>query len=283
MFFPASVVPVLLGTAWGVRVAGELDAAAFALALAATRVRSCCGQRHQRRLRRYLRHRSHQHRARLSLHRRVAFHSERHHGSQRHAAPWGFSCSRWPASSGLRLAALKGAVVIALGLSGAALGVVYSATPLQLSARGLGELAVGIGFGVLPVMGAAWLQSGTFGLDSLLISLPLSCWVLNILLINEIPDIEADAAVGKRTLPVRLGLKRHVAPLSRDQHAGLACRRDCRCPGPSADSCHCAAWPARPGRASTSPSRWRVPLPRVRPSPRRSRRHSPFTRLAVCG
>ena len=32
MFFPASICPVILGTAWGVRAAGELDAAAFALA-----------------------------------------------------------------------------------------------------------------------------------------------------------------------------------------------------------------------------------------------------------
>ena len=108
---------------------------------------------------------------------------------------------------GIILAALKGAVVIALGLIGAALGVAYSATPLQLSARGLGELAVGIGFGVLPVVGAAWLQSGTFGLGAFVISLPVSFWVFNILLINEIPDIEADRAAGKRTLPVRWGLK----------------------------------------------------------------------------
>jgi len=39
----------------------------------------------------------------------------------------------------------------------------------------------------------------------LLISLPLALWVFNILLINEIPDMAADAQAGKRTLPVRLG------------------------------------------------------------------------------
>ena len=35
MFYPASVCPVLLGTVWGLRASGELDAVAFALALAA--------------------------------------------------------------------------------------------------------------------------------------------------------------------------------------------------------------------------------------------------------
>ncbi len=206
MFFPASVVPVLLGTAWGVRVAGELDAAAFALALAAIvfvhaavnvindvyddisgtdpintgRVYPFTGGS------------------------RFIQNGILDRGAMRHL---GLFLLAVAGLLGIALAALKGVVVIALGLCGAALGVAYSATPLQLSARGVGELAVGLGFGVLPVMGAAWLQSGTFGLDSLLVSLPLSCWVFNILLINEIPDAEADAAVGKRTLPVRLGLR----------------------------------------------------------------------------
>ena len=206
MFFPASVVPVLLGTAWGGRVAGELDAAAFALALAAIvfvhaavnvindvyddisgtdpintgRVYPFTGG--SRFIQSGILDRSAMRRLGLLL-----------------LAVAGLL--------GIALAALKGAVVIVLGLCGAALGVAYSATPLQLSARGFGEVAVGLGFGVLPVMGAAWLQSGTFGLGSLLVSLPLSCWVFNILLINEIPDAEADASVGKRTLPVRMGLR----------------------------------------------------------------------------
>lgn len=206
MFFPASVVPVLLGTAWGVRAAGELDAGAFAMALAAI----------------VLVH------AAVNVANDVcddiggsdAINTGRVYpftggsrfiqagimdrGAMRRLALFLLAVA---GLFGIALAALKGAVVIALGLLGAALGMAYSATPLQLSARGLGELAVGLGFGVLPVMGAAWLQTGTFGFDSLLISLPLSCWVFNILLINEIPDIEADAAVGKRTLPVRWGLQ----------------------------------------------------------------------------
>jgi 1,4-dihydroxy-2-naphthoate octaprenyltransferase len=36
-------------------------------------------------------------------------------------------------------------------------------------------------------------------------SIPVSAWVAAILLINEVPDIQADGATGKRTLPVRLG------------------------------------------------------------------------------
>jgi len=42
--------------------------------------------------------------------------------------------------------------------------------------------------------------------STLLYSLPISAWVFNILLVNEVPDIDADGATGKRTLPVRIGL-----------------------------------------------------------------------------
>ncbi len=36
--------------------------------------------------------------------------------------------------------------------------------------------------------------------------MPISAWVAAIVLINEVPDIAADADAGKRTLPVRFGL-----------------------------------------------------------------------------
>ncbi len=62
-----------------------------------------------------------------------------------------------------------------------------------------------VAFGVLPVTGAAWLQGASIDTALVLFSLPISAWVGAILLINEVPDIEADGATGKNTLPVRLG------------------------------------------------------------------------------
>lgn len=107
---------------------------------------------------------------------------------------------------GLWLVAYGGPWVLALGLAGIALGVAYSAPPAQLAARGLGELAVAAGFGLLPVTGSAWLQSGELTAPALLLSITVGCWVANILLINEVPDAGSDAAAGKRTLVVRLGI-----------------------------------------------------------------------------
>ena len=77
---------------------------------------------------------------------------------------------------------------------------------MQLSARGLGEITVAIGFGVLPVLGSAWLQTGFVDLGAALLCLPVSAWAAAILVINEVPDMAADARAGKRTLVVRWGV-----------------------------------------------------------------------------
>jgi len=119
---------------------------------------------------------------------------------------WGQLLLVMSAVLGIALVAHKGVIVLVFGIVGLFLGVAYSAPPLKLASRGLGESAVGIGFGVIPVVGAAWLQAGQMSWEALLLSVPVSIWVANILLINEVPDSSADGKVGKDTLVVRFGL-----------------------------------------------------------------------------
>jgi 1,4-dihydroxy-2-naphthoate octaprenyltransferase len=107
---------------------------------------------------------------------------------------------------GILLFLEKGPAVLLFGIAGIALAVLYSLGPVKLSSLGIGEVAVAVGFGVLPVTGAAWLQGASINTALVLFSLPVSAWVFAILFINEVPDIEADSATGKNTLPVRLGL-----------------------------------------------------------------------------
>jgi len=204
MFFPASVLPVLLGTAWGARAAGELDGAAAVLALLAT-VLVHAGANVINDVYDDVSGTDPVNTARIYPYTGGSRFIQAGILNRAAMRRWGSGLLATAALFGLALAALKGPVVIALGLAGGALGVLYSVPPVQLSARGLGEVTVGIGFGVLPVVGAAWLQGGQFGSDAFLLSLPVALWVFNILLINEIPDMTADAAVGKRTLPVRWG------------------------------------------------------------------------------
>ncbi|MCP5150043.1 MAG: prenyltransferase [Ectothiorhodospiraceae bacterium] len=99
-----------------------------------------------------------------------------------------------------------GLSVLALGAAGVVLAVVYSAPPLRLCARGLGELVVAVAFGVLPVVGMAWVGWRPPDMAVLLAAAAVAAWVVAVLLANEIPDRRADAASGKHTLVVRLGV-----------------------------------------------------------------------------
>jgi 1,4-dihydroxy-2-naphthoate polyprenyltransferase len=98
-----------------------------------------------------------------------------------------------------------------LGVAGVLVSVFYTAPPLRLVHRGLGEIAVGIGFGPIMVLGAYYVQAHRFAWEALYVSLPVAILISLILYVNEIPDRAGDGAAGKRTLPVRLSKERVIA------------------------------------------------------------------------
>jgi 1,4-dihydroxy-2-naphthoate octaprenyltransferase len=204
-FFPASVLPVLAGTAWGVQASGHFDGIVFTLALLATvcvhagsNVLNDVGDESN------------------GTDRRNSDRIYPYTGGSRFIqtgildktsmARLGGSLLLVASVAGVVLLIARGPVILLFGVSGVVLGVLYSLGPVRLSSIGLGETAVATAFGILPVTGAAWLQGAAINADLLLYALPISAWVAAILLINEVPDIEADGVSGKRTLPVRLGL-----------------------------------------------------------------------------
>jgi 1,4-dihydroxy-2-naphthoate octaprenyltransferase len=91
-----------------------------------------------------------------------------------------------------------------IGVAGIAIGVAYTAPPLKLVYRGLGEIAVALGFGPIMLLGAYVVQTGELALEPFLLSLVPGIFIALILYVNEIPDRRSDASAGKRTLPVRL-------------------------------------------------------------------------------
>ena len=204
-FFPASVLPVLAGSAWGFHAAGGFDFTVFALALfatvcvhAASNVLNDVGDDSGGT--------DPQNEDRIYPYTGGSRFIQQGIMSQEEMARWGITLLALAAIAGIGLIFLKGAMVLYLGLAGVALGVLYSLGPVRLASLGIGETAVAIGFGVVPIVGAAWLQGAAINMQLVLFSLPVSAWVCAILLINEVPDIAADGATGKRTLPVRLGL-----------------------------------------------------------------------------
>jgi 1,4-dihydroxy-2-naphthoate polyprenyltransferase len=205
-FLTASVLPVLVGTAWGYRVGATLDGWRLLLALVAT----ACVHAASNVLNDVADDLSGSDRinaARLYPFSGGSRFIQNGVMSRGAMGRWGAALLAFGACAGGALILLAGRDVLWFGLVGMALGLAYSLPPVQLSARGVGEASVAVAFGALPVTGAAWLQSGVLDAHVLLLSVPVSLWVAAILLINEVPDIVADGAVGKRTLALRLGVR----------------------------------------------------------------------------
>jgi 1,4-dihydroxy-2-naphthoate octaprenyltransferase len=95
-----------------------------------------------------------------------------------------------------------------LGGIGIFSGFFYSEKPFQWSYRGIGEILIGFCYGWLPIATGFYLFSGFFSHQIFLLSIPVGLSIFNVILINEFPDEDADRAVGKRTLVVRLGKER---------------------------------------------------------------------------
>jgi 1,4-dihydroxy-2-naphthoate octaprenyltransferase len=107
--------------------------------------------------------------------------------------------------AGLFLVFTRGTTVLWLGLFGVLTGFFYTAPPFRLVATGIGELFIGLDFGVLMVLGAYYTQATKLSLEAAVASLPVALLISAVLYINEFQDVTADQAVGKNQLVVRLG------------------------------------------------------------------------------
>ncbi len=95
-----------------------------------------------------------------------------------------------------------------LGLVGA-LGIVVIAayTPLLVRRPLLCLVAPGTGFGLVTVIGSANALSGEWPLAACWAALPVFFLVNNLLLLNQLPDMDADRAVGRANLPLTRGVR----------------------------------------------------------------------------
>ena len=109
---------------------------------------------------------------------------------------------------GLVLALSSSLLVIPLGLLGAGLGYFYTAPKVDLAAKGVGEIAVGSGFGPLVVGGAYLVQTGELAWLPFVAGLPIGFLIGLVLFINQFPDAEADGEVGKTHWVVRMGVRK---------------------------------------------------------------------------
>ena len=99
--------------------------------------------------------------------------------------------------------------LIFIGIAIVLFALAYSTGPFPLSHNGLGEIAVIIFFGFIPVIFTEYVQTRVLSWDSttLLTGAAVGLMGANVLIVNNYRDMEDDSEVGKRTSVVILGRK----------------------------------------------------------------------------
>ncbi len=109
---------------------------------------------------------------------------------------------------GMVLLARGGLPLFWLGVLGLILAWAYSAPPLALNSRGMGELVVAVGFGLMVPLGIDLVLREALALLPVYAGASYALLVAGILYLNQFPDLEADRRAGKRHWVVRLGARR---------------------------------------------------------------------------
>lgn len=95
--------------------------------------------------------------------------------------------------------------LLLVGVASIAAAWLYTGGPRPYGYAGLGEVFVFVFFGLVPVIGTAYVQTLTITGTDILASVGVGLLSCAILVTNNLRDIAGDAEAGKRTLAVRLG------------------------------------------------------------------------------
>jgi len=104
----------------------------------------------------------------------------------------------------------KSVFILTLGIIGLLGGFFYTAPPIKLGYRYIGEFIIALLFGLFPVYASYYLQTETIDTVPLLPAAIVAILIFLVILINEFPDVAADAAVNKKTLIVHFGVPASV-------------------------------------------------------------------------
>jgi 1,4-dihydroxy-2-naphthoate octaprenyltransferase len=111
---------------------------------------------------------------------------------------------------GLGLVAIGGPVLVLVGALAIVAALAYTGGPWPYGYHGLGEVFVFVFFGLVAVVGTAYLQAGSVEPLFVAAAIPVGCLITAILVVNNLRDIPTDAAAGKRTLAVMVGHDRTI-------------------------------------------------------------------------
>ncbi|MBK6685088.1 MAG: 1,4-dihydroxy-2-naphthoate polyprenyltransferase [Deltaproteobacteria bacterium] len=107
--------------------------------------------------------------------------------------------------AGLYLVQQGGWPIVLIGVLSIVSGILYTAGPWALAYVGLGDVFVMIFFGLVAVLGTAYVQTKTWSPLGVWVAVPVGALATAVLVVNNLRDRETDLKANKRTLVVRFG------------------------------------------------------------------------------
>jgi 1,4-dihydroxy-2-naphthoate octaprenyltransferase len=107
--------------------------------------------------------------------------------------------------AGLGLAAVTSWWLLLVGAVSFAAGWLYTGGPRPYGYAGLGEVFVFVFFGLVATIGSTFVQLERVTWLSVAAAVPVGMLATALLVINNLRDVDTDAAVGKRTLATKVG------------------------------------------------------------------------------
>jgi len=108
---------------------------------------------------------------------------------------------------GIFIASQTSYYILLVAVIGGIISVSYAVGPVPISYTPIGEIVSGVTMGIGITTTVIYIQSGVISLNTVLVAVPTALFIGTILLSNNLSDIEEDREVGRKTLPIVIGIK----------------------------------------------------------------------------
>lgn len=97
--------------------------------------------------------------------------------------------------------------ILLVAAVGSIISVLYAFGPLPISYTPIGEIVSGVTMGIGITTTVIYIQSNVITLNTVLVAVPTALFIGTILLSNNLSDLAEDKKVGRKTLPIVIGIK----------------------------------------------------------------------------
>ncbi|MFL0197948.1 prenyltransferase [Clostridium sp. WILCCON 0269] len=108
---------------------------------------------------------------------------------------------------GIFIASQTSYYILLVAVIGGLISILYAFGPLPISYTPIGEIVSGVTMGIGITTTVIYIHSGIFNLNTVLVAVPTATFIGTILLSNNLSDIEEDRKIGRKTLPIMIGIK----------------------------------------------------------------------------